>query len=61
MDAETGNAVFRIAFFVIFMSALVLPFLTPGTPEFVVDVMALGVGLFFAGAIFVFVRRSSRG
>lgn len=61
MGPETGNAVFRIAFFVILMSALMLPFLTPGTPEFVVDVMALGVGLLFAGAIFVLVRRSSRG
>jgi hypothetical protein len=61
MDPGTGRAAFRIAFFVIFMSALMLPFLTPGTPEFVVDVLALGVGLLFAGTVFVLVRRSSRG
>jgi hypothetical protein len=61
MDPETGRAVFRIAFFVILMSALMLPFLTPGTPEFVVDMIALGVGLIFAAAIFLLVRRSARG
>ena len=61
MNPETGKAVFRIAFFVILMSALMLPFLAPGSPEFVVDVLALGVGLVFAIAIFLVVRLSTRG
>ena len=60
MSPEMGRAFFRIAFFVTFVSAALLPFLSPGTAEFVVDVVALGVGLAFIGAIALVVRWSAR-
>ncbi len=61
MSPELGKAAFRIGFFVTFVSVALLPFLTPGTAEFVVDVLSLGVGLAFIAIIAVFVRRSTRG
>ena len=51
MSPEMGKSFFRIAFFITLVSAALLPFLTPGTAEFVVDVLALGVGLMFIGVI----------
>ena len=60
MSPEMGRAFFRIAFFVTFVSVGLLPFLSPGTAEFVVDVLALGVGLLFIGAIALIVRWSAR-
>lgn len=61
MPPEMGRSFFRIAFFVTLVSAALLPFLTPGTAEFVVDVLALGVGLVFVGLVAFFARRSARG
>lgn len=61
MSPELGQAAFRIAFFVTFVSVALLPFLKPGTAEFVVDVLSLGIGLAFIAVIHVFVRRSTRG
>jgi len=60
MPPEMGRAFFRIAFFVTLVSAALLFFLTPGTAEFVVDVLALGVGLFFIGIIALLARRLPR-
>ena len=60
MSPEMGRAFFRIAFFVTFVSAALLPFLSPGTAEFVVDVIALGVGLVFIAVIALVVRWSAR-
>jgi len=57
MPPEMGRAFFRIAFFVALVSAVLLFFLTPGTAEFVVDVLALGVGLLFIGIIVFLARR----
>ena len=56
MPPEMGRAFFRIAFFVTFVSAALLPFLTPGTAEFVVDVLALVIGLVFIAVIVIAVR-----
>jgi len=56
-----GRAFFRIAFFVAFVSAALLPFLTPGSAEFVVDVLALVIGLIFIAAIVISVRLTGRG
>lgn len=61
MPPEMGRAFFRIAFFVTFVSAALLPFLSPGTAEFVVDVLALGVGLVFMGVVAFVARRLGRG
>ncbi len=60
MPPEMGRAFFRIAFFVTLVSAALLFFLTPSTAEFVVDVLALGVGLLFIGIIFFLARRLPR-
>jgi hypothetical protein len=61
MPPEMGRTVFRIAFFITFISAALLPFLSRGTAEFVVDVLALGVGLIFIGIVAYFARWSARG
>jgi hypothetical protein len=61
MSPELGKMAFRLAFFVTFVSAALLPFLQTGTAEFVVDVLSLGVGLVFIAAIAILVRRSTRG
>ena len=60
MPPEMGRAFFRIASFVTLVSAALLFFLTPGTAEFVVDVLALGVGLLFIGILAFLARRLSR-
>ncbi len=59
MSPELGRAAFRIAFFVTIVSVALLPVLKPGTAEFVVNVLSLGIGLVFAAAIYFFVRRST--
>ena len=61
MPPEMGRAFFRIAFFVSFVSLVLLPFLTPGTAEFVADVLALGIGLVFIAAIVIAVRLTGQG
>ena len=60
MSPEMGKSFFRIAFFITLVSAALLPFLTPGTAEFVVDVLALGVGLMFIAVIAFAARWSTR-
>jgi len=60
MSPETGKAFFRIAIFITLASVVVLPFLTPGTAEFVVDVLALAVGLVSIAVVAVLVRWSAR-
>ena len=60
MSPEMGRGVFRIAFFVTFVSAALLPFLTPGSAEFVVNVLALGIGLIFIAVIAAMVRLTGR-
>ena len=58
MTPELGRAAFRIAFFITFVSAVLLLFIEPGTAEFVVDVLALSIGIIFIGIIAFFVRQS---
>lgn len=58
---EMGRAFFRIAFFVTLVSAALLPFLAPDSAEFVVDVLALGIGLVFIAIIVIAVRLTGRG
>jgi preprotein translocase subunit Sss1 len=60
MPPEMGRAFFRIAFFVTLVSAVLLPFLSPGTAEFVVDLLALGIGFVFIGIVAFFARWSAR-
>jgi hypothetical protein len=55
-----GRGFFRIAVFVTIVSLALLPFLSPGTAEFVVDVLALIVGLIFLAIVAYLARRSGR-
>ena len=61
MSPAVGKAFFRIATFVALVSLALLPFLTPGTAEFVVDVLALIVGLLSIAVVAVLARWSARG
>jgi hypothetical protein len=60
MTPEMGKAFFRIAAFITLVSLVLLPFLTPGTAEFVVDVLALAVGIVSIVVIGVLARWSAR-
>jgi hypothetical protein len=61
MSPELGRAAFRIGFFITMVSAVLLPFLSAGTAEFVVDVLALVIGLAFIAATAVMVRLTGGG
>ena len=61
MSPEMGRGFFRIALFITLVAAVLLPFLPSGSPEFVVDVLALVVGLIFVVTIAVLARRSAGG
>lgn len=56
LSPKLGQAAFRIAFMMVFMSALMALVLTPGTAEFVISVVTLVLGLVFMGLVFVLVR-----
>ncbi|RPI30179.1 MAG: hypothetical protein EHM70_14520 [Chloroflexota bacterium] len=58
MDPAFGKTWFRIAFFITLLAAVILPFQKPGTAEFVVSVLTLGIGLVFLLLIVIIVRRS---
>jgi hypothetical protein len=59
MNPEAGQAWFRIAVFLVLISAALLPFLRPESAEFVITVTTLAMGLSFAVLIVVIVRRGS--
>jgi uncharacterized membrane protein len=60
MTPDTGKAFFRIAVFITLVSLALLPFLKPGTAEFVVDVLALAVGLVAIAVVAILARWSAR-
>lgn len=55
-----GQAAFRWAMFIVVFSGILLLFVRPGTPSFVITVFMLAVGLVFAALIFVLVRINKR-
>jgi hypothetical protein len=57
---QSGQTVFRIAFYITLVSAVLLFFLEPGSAEFVVAVITLLIGLVFIVLIALLVRRFSR-
>lgn len=59
MDPRTGQSAFRIAFLIVGLAVLILPFQRPNSAEFVVTVMAAGVGLLFVGVVLVVNRLAS--
>jgi hypothetical protein len=60
MTPDTGKAFFRIAVFITLVSLALLPFLKLGTAEFVVDVLALAVGLVAIAVVAILARWSAR-
>jgi hypothetical protein len=57
MSPELGQAVFRIAFFITFLSGLLLLFLNRQSAEFVAATVTFVIGLIFILVIVVIVRR----
>ncbi len=57
MSPELGRAVFRIAFFITFLSGLLLLFLDHRSAEFVAATVTFVIGLIFILLIVVIVRR----
>jgi hypothetical protein len=57
IDPQTGLGVFRIAIFIILVSGILLFFLEPGTSTFVVDALALIIGIILAGLVILLVRK----
>ncbi len=60
MNPEAAKAGLTVALFVAIAAALILPLETPGSAEFVVTVLALGIGILATGVIAFMIRRSSR-
>lgn len=60
MSPQIGQAAFRIAVFLVVMGLVLLPFQTPGTAEYIVTWLTLGVGLLMAAVIILIIKRSNR-
>ena len=60
ISPQLGKAAFRIIMFITVTSLLVLPFVKPGSAEFVVTVVTLVIGICFGVVLFVLVRRQPR-
>ncbi len=60
MNPEAAKAGLTVALFVAIAAARILPLETPGSAEFVVTVLALGIGILATGVIAFVIRRSSR-
>jgi preprotein translocase subunit Sss1 len=54
-----GRAIFRIAFYITLVSAVLMLFLKPDSAEFVVTAVTLLIGLVFIVLIVLIVRRLS--
>lgn len=60
MSPESGQAWFRIGVFLVLMSLIILPFLERDSAEFVVDVLALIIGLLILGLVVLIIKLSNR-
>jgi preprotein translocase subunit Sss1 len=60
MNEKMGKSALQMAVFVLLTSAALLFFQTPGTAEFVVTVLSLGVGIVFVGVVVFVMKRLSR-
>jgi len=60
ISPQLGRAIFRIAFYITLVSAVLMFFLKPGSAEFVVAGVTLLIGLAFVVLIALVVRRFSR-
>ena len=60
MAPSVGKAAFTVGLTILFMAVFVLFSLKPGSPEFVVDVVAIVVDGVFIGLVIWSVRRAAR-
>ena len=60
MHPRIGRLAFNIAFFIVFTSAIMLPFLKYDSAEFVVDTLALIIGLAWLLMVVYEVRRETK-
>jgi hypothetical protein len=60
LSPQLGQAAFRIATFLFVVSLGLLLFVKPGSAEFVVTVITLGIGIVLGTTIAVLVRRQAR-
>jgi hypothetical protein len=56
VDPSIGKAGLRLGLFIVVLATGMLIFLKPGTPEFVITVFTLLIGLLFIGIIVALVR-----
>jgi hypothetical protein len=60
MLSDAARAGFRLGFLVLMLAVLPLPFLSPGSAEFVVSVLAAGMALAFIGGVTLLLRLQTR-
>ncbi|MCG2736986.1 MAG: hypothetical protein L6282_11425 [Candidatus Methanoperedenaceae archaeon] len=60
MDSHTGKLAFTIGIFIFIFALIPLPFLQPGSAEFIVDVISILVSLAFIGFVIWKVRREAK-
>ena len=56
MDSGIGKAGFHMAFYIVFVSGILLLFLDRNSAEFAINLFSFCVGLLFLGVIIVWVR-----
>ncbi len=58
MNPQVGQTWFRVAISITLVSLVLLFFQQPGTAEFIVTALALGVGVIMTALIIIIVRKS---
>jgi len=60
MAPHIGKAAFHLGMTALVLALISLPFLRPGSPEFVVDLIAIVITLIFLGGVTWEVKREAR-
>jgi hypothetical protein len=60
MDSQLGRAGFHIAFYITFVSGMLLFFLPSGSPEQMITIFTFGIGLLFLVLVTFLVRLGQR-
>jgi di/tricarboxylate transporter len=60
MDPRIGKLAFIIGIFILLLGLFILPFLSPSSGEFVVDIMAIIIIIIFLFALVWYIRRETR-
>lgn len=60
MDSGISRAGFQIAFYIVFVSGILLLFLERGSAEFAITLFSFCLGLLFLGLIVIWVRYTQR-